>query len=432
MPNKLRMPSRHVPVPTPLFAMCWFGDPADGTSIVAACGGGGSAATGVKNLLWLQFGLRDDVDPITVDTGKKVGEAVTIAKNPITKQIRLFCSLGSTLQVYSLSPGQADLEQEIEIGDRVSALVANSMVDLLAVGCESGTIKVYKISKEDHQVEGLASYECEGHGAPVCSLAFAPRTNMLVSSAKDGTARLWQQNNCIAVLNCTVGNPAAAAGKADPRPANVRGCGFGDLDGKLVYTVASAKRGAAYLSKWGPKDGNNDYQCIERTPCSQHPASSMSISGDAATIVLGSADGNVTLWDTQKWKAIKVFPEVHELPVTCVAARPFDVPLQGEEQSLVKYNAISASADCQMGWLTLQRRNPKGAGRAGAGFPLAKYVNLLVKMTLLYWIFSPLVREAWETCGGEDMPGLGSKIQCIRDDILIAPISRPGIAVPPY
>ncbi|KAG7354686.1 WD repeat-containing protein [Nitzschia inconspicua] len=432
MPVALRLPSRLASAPTPLFAMCWYADPADGTSILAACGGGGSAATGVKNHLVLYFGLRDDTDPVIVNTANDVGVAVTIAKNPINNKISLFCALGSKVQVYSLSSGQANLEQQLEVGDGVNALAANAMVDSLAVGCESGTVKVYKISQDEHQLEGLASYECEGHGQAVCSVAFAPRSNLMVSSAKDGTARLWQQDACLAVLNCTINDPGAPVPNRPPKVL-VRGCGFGDLEGKLVYTVASGRRGAAYLAKWGPKDDQNDYQCIERSQCSQHPVSAMSISGDASTVALGATNGTVILWDTQKWKAIKSFPEVHDLPVTCIAARPFDVPLQGEDQSLVKYNAICASADSKIGWLTLQRRNPKRtSGGAGSGFPLAKYVNLMMKMALLYWIASPLARDIWETCGGEDMPGIGSKLQCIRDDILIAPISRPGIAVPPH
>ena len=30
----------------------------------------------------------------------------------------------------------------------------------------------------------------------------------------------------------------------------VRGCAYGDLEGKTMYTIASGKRGPAYLTKW--------------------------------------------------------------------------------------------------------------------------------------------------------------------------------------
>lgn len=442
----LRLPSRLSAAPTPLFGMCWYADPADGTSIIAACGGGGSSKTGVKNLLMVQFGLRDDMEPLIFETGDSVGTAVTIAKNPVTNKLTLFLGLDSNVLVYSLLPSESKvtLEQELDVGGgNINALATNAMVDSLAVGCgDEGAIKVYQINHDsDHRLdESAPQYECEGHDKTVCTIAFAPRSNLMVSSAKDGTARVWRRDACIAVLACSINPPNAPEQK---RPVNVivKGCGFGDLDGNLVYTVASGRRGSAYLAKWGPKDitgGNNsnknsDYVCIERTPCLKHPASSMSIAGDAATIALASAGGDVTLWDTQKWKAVKTFPEVHDLPVTCISIRPFDVPLQGEEQSLVRYDAISASGDCQMGWLTRQWRvRKRPAGQVSAGFPLAKYVNSLVKIAVLYWIMSPLARDAWETCGGDDLPGISSKLQCVRDDILIAPLSRPGIAVPPH
>jgi WD40 repeat protein len=432
MAPKLRPPSRLDKAPTPLFGMYWYGDPADGTSIVAACGGGGSAATGVKNLLTIRFGLRDDIEPMVVTTGDQVGVGVYIAKNPMTSKLTLFCALGSKVRLYSLlPPGEVKLEQELEVGDNVNAVSANAMVDRLAVGCESGTIKVYQIV-QDYQIQELSSYTCEGHSKAVCAVAFAPRTNWIVSSAKDGTARVWKDDDCLAVLTCSIHDPQAPPPKQTMQVLT-RGCGFADLEGKVVFTVASGRKGKAYLSKWGYDEAQKQYLCMERKDCSPYPVSSMSISGDATTIALGATDGTVILWDTERWKAIKSFPEVHDLPVTCIAARPFDVPLQGEDQSMVKYNVICASADSQMGWLTLQRKNPKGTTRnAGSGPSLALYVNTLVKMAVLVWIFSPLGKDMWETCCGDDMPSLRSKLQCIRDDILIAPSSRPGISVPPH
>jgi hypothetical protein len=432
-PPKLRPPSHVDSAHTPLFGLRWYADPGDGTSIVAACGGGGSAATGVKNLLTVRFGLQDDVEPIIVKTGDQVGNSLDIAKNPITNKLSLFCAMGSKVCVYSVTQGQVNLEQEVGIGDTANAVVANAMVDRIAVGCESGTVKVYQI-KQDYAIEELASYICEGHSEAVCSVAFAPRTNIIVSSAKDGTARVWKDEQCIAVLTHTVHDANEAPPKRQPQVL-VRGCGFGDLDGGLVFSVASAKRGKAkaYLYKWGQNDTSQQYQCIERTAVSQRPVSSMSISGDAATIALGNTEGSVFLWNTLKWKAIKSFPEVHDLPVTCIAARPYDVSLQGEDQSLVRYDAICASADSRMGWLTLQRRNPKrAAGNAGSGPPVANFVNTMVKLGVMYWILSPLARDVWETCGRMDLPGFWSKLQCIRDDVLIAPLSRPGIAIPPH
>jgi len=421
-----RPPSRIDAVATPMFGMCWYGDPADGTSIVACCGGGGSAATGVKNLLMVRIGLQEEIEPIIVNTGDQVGVGVTIAKNPITNKLSLFCALGSKIHVYSLP--EARLEQELSIGDNVNAVAVNAMVDKLSVGCESGTVKVYEIVA-DCRVRELASYVCEGHSKAVSAVAFAPRTNIIVSSGKDGTARVWREDECIAVLTCSIKDPKQPPPKR-AQQVLVRGCGFGDLDGKLIFTVASGRKGKAFLSKWGFDETSNQYQCIERTDCSPYPISAMSISGDASTVALGAVNGTITLWNVEKWRAVKSFPEVHDLPVTCIAARPFDVPLEGEDESGVKYNALSASADSQMAWLTIQRKLPKGAAqRASSGPPLAEYINLLLKLAILFWTFSPLAKEMAETCGGADVPGI---FQCIRDDVLVAPMSRPGIAVPPH
>jgi WD40 repeat protein len=412
-----------------MFGMYWYGDPGDGTSIVACCGGGGSAATGVKNLLTIRHGLQEDIEPMIIKTGSEVGVGVYIAKNPFSNKLSLFCALGSKVNLYSLPDG--NLQQELEIGDNVNAVVANAMVDRIAVGCESGTVKVYDII-EDYQVKELASYVCEGHGKAVSAVAFAPRTNWIVSSGKDGTARVWNEDQCISVLTCSIKDPKEPAPKR-AQQVLVRGCGFGDLDGKLVFTVASGRKGKAYLSKWGYDENQNQYQCIERTVCSEYPISAMSVSCDATNMALGAVNGTIILWNVEKWRAIRLFPEVHDLPVTCIAARPYEVPLQGEEDSGVKFNALSASADSQMAWLTLQRRGPKSAARkSSAGPPLAEYVNFLVKLALFFWIFSPVAREMMDTCGGDDVHGLASKLQCIRDDVLIAPLSRPGIAVPPH
>mmetsp|Transcript_31292 Transcript_31292/g.75691 ORF Transcript_31292/g.75691 Transcript_31292/m.75691 type:complete len:447 (-) Transcript_31292:26-1366(-) len=444
---KLRHPSRIEAVATPLFGMCWWADPGTGESIVACCGGGGSAATGVKNLISVRFGLQEETEPVKVTTGPEVGVALTMVKNPLTQKISLFAALGSQLHVYALDPQNqtVELKQELSAGDGVNALAVSLMADLLVVGCESGTVKVYQIV-EDYHVKELHSHVFEGHSKAVSSVALAPRTNLIVSSGKDGTARIWKipqdgdqgdvggdEDACLAVLTCSIEDPKAPPPKRTPQVL-VRGVVFGDLEGKLIYTVASGRKGRAFLSKWGcdASDPNNPtYLCIERTPCSDYPVSSMSSSADALSLALGSTSGNVILWDVEKWKAIKVFPEVHDLPVTCIAARPWPVELQGETDSKIKFNALSASADSQMAWLTLQRRGPRSkASRSSGGPPIAQYLNTLVKIAIFAWLMSPLGNEIREKC--IDTTRSGSFFQCFRDDVLIAPISKPGIAVPPH
>lgn len=434
---------------TPLFGMAWWADPGTGESIVACCGGGGSAATGVKNLISVRFGLREETEPVKVTTGAEVGVALTIVKNPLTQKISLFAALGSQLHVYALDPQNqiVELKQELSAGDGVNALAVSLMADMLVVGCESGTVKIYEII-EDYHVNEIQSHVFEGHSKAVSAVALAPRTNLIVSSGKDGTARVWKipsngdgiqgdggddDDACLSVLTCSIEDPKAPAPK---RPAQVlvRGVVCGDLEGKLIYTVASGRKGRAFLSKWA-FDASNPasptYHCIERTPCSDYPVSSMSSSADALTLALGSTSGNVILWDVEKWKSIKVFPEVHDLPVTCIAARPWPVELQGEAESKIKFNALSASADSQMAWLTLQRRGPRSkASKSSGGPPIALHLNNLVKIAILAWLLSPLGNEIRKKCINTTVSG--SFFQCLRDDVLIAPSSRPGIAISPH
>ena len=458
MPAKLKPPSRHDAVGIPIFGLFWYGDPGDGTSIVAYCGGGGGAATGVKNRLFIeisdgaskdsqlekqnqpQVGSYDN-EPIVIETGDQLGVAINIAKNPITNKISLFCALGTKVNVYSLP--EAKLEQELSVGATVHTIGVNAMVNAIALGCENGSIKVYDFVR-DYRVKELPSYVCDegpeaGHTKPICSISFAPRkTDYIVSSSKDGTARIWNRDRCISVLKCSINDP-----RAPPPPQNrqnriktvmVRGCAFGDLEGNLVYTVASGKRGKAFLSKWAFDEKDNQYQCFERTVCSEHPISAMSMSADATTIALGNSDGTIYLWSVPKWKVIKQFLNVHEFPVTCIAARPYDLPLIGEKESGIRFNAFSASADALLARLTTQRKVPKSAAEKNSvGFPLVEYLNRLTKWILIVLLISPLARDIWTQCiDDSDELGFVAKLKCVSDNVLLAPSSRPGIAIPPH
>jgi len=188
------------------------------------------------------------------------------------------------------------------------------------------------------------------------------------------------------------------------------------------------------VSKWGFDEKENQYQCFERTVCSDHPVSAMSMSTDATTMALGNADGTIYLWNLLKWKVTKQFTNVHEFPVTCIAARPYDVPLKGEDKSGIRFNAMSASADAQLARLTTQTKVPKSAADKNApGFPLAEWLNWLVKWAFIFWIISPLANDMWDQCGNDsDIVGIRAKLKCVKDNVIIAPNSTPGISVPPH
>lgn len=430
-----RPPSRIDAVATPLFGMCWYGDPGSGTSILAHCGGGGSAATGVKNTITVVTSSAEPTEEVVISTGDQVGVAIAVIKNPINGKLCLFVGLGMNVNIYDLPSGK--LLREVSVGDNVNAIAVNSLTSRLAVGCEDGVIRVYEMNNQnDFSLSEMKMpiKLLEGHEKAVCAVFFAPRAeDKLVSAAKDGTARVWQGQECLGVLKCSIVDPKGPPPKRQGQTL-VRGCAFGDLMGDVVYTVASGRRGKAFLSRWiATKDG---YQCELRTECSPCPVSAMSLSGDAGMVVLGATDGTVIIWNVEKWRAMKKFPEVHDLPVTCIAARPFPVPLLCDETSDgVQMHAISASADSQLAWLTMQRTRRSWGG--GSDTNLKSILNSILKMAFIGWLLYPVANEINDKCHNDlylisPTGSIGKTWECIRYEVLLAPSTRPGIAVPPY
>jgi len=432
MPLPLKPPSRIDPLNVPAFGMSWYANPGTGLSLVAYCGGGGSAKTGINNAVMVRA---PDGDTRRIDTGEQVGVAVKIVQNPMTGEIWLIVALGKLVERYSLP--SCEKRGQIEVGgDGVNAIAVNNMVSILACGCEDGEVKVYAITDDVFEGENLL-YTCKGHTKTVCSIDFSCRGERMVSSAKDGTARVWQGEESIAELTCNIDGAklggkkaleaAAKAAKRGPQQVLVRGCAFGDLEGKYVITVASARRGSAFLSRWF--ETPEGFQC-ERTEISEVPMSAMSLSSDGALLALGSVNGSIILWSVDDWKPLKVFAEVHDLPITCIAARPFASSLAGEED--VQFHAISASADSRLAYLTLQK--PVKEQKPGAFQRHAALLhNLLVLLAITYIVATPIYNDAQEKCGYDLQHGFFGAIKnCVIPEVLWAPASYPGVMSPPY
>lgn len=443
-----RPPSRVDTIRVPVFGLSWYGNPGDGTSIVVLCGGGGSARTGVKNCILVQNrGKTDGSGDLDLSTGDQVAVSVLVYESPISHKLGLVAAVGRQVVRYSLPGGLVTGRVNVaDEGDSCSAVTVNAMADWLAVGCDSGVIKVFHMNDDEFcgQQSGI---DVVGHEKAVCALTFSTRGNRLVSSAKDGTARVWNVGKdnvqLLAVLKCSIQeiNPSASTKRsAAASQVLVRGCALGDLEGKTVYTVASGRRGKAFLSKWVQNNAISDhveFSCQNRTECSEVPVSAMSLSGDANLLVLGGVDGTVTMWKMDLWKAFHIFKEVHDLPVTCIAARPFPLPLQGEDNG-VQMQAISASADSQLAWLTTQRRVPrqprqaspsKGKNRSAVGSLLCTVWWVVVLVGIGY----PVIVDTMEKCSEElSHKEWGLLQRCIIDEVLIAPESKPGISIPPH
>jgi len=411
--------------------MSWFADPGKGNSYIAYCGGGGKARTGVNNYIVI---LEDDYGPHKISTGDIVGVAIHIYQNPKTGKVWMVVALDDKIHRYRMPSGELDGVLDVE--QLCSSVTVNAMADILAVGCEDGPVKIYSISDQAFAADGLVDV-LTTHKKAVCAMAFSLRNGRLITSAKDGTACIYQNGRLISGFKCSVqDDQAPPALQRRQTQVLVRGCAFADMDGKVAITVASPRRGRAFLARWAEPPAGGGFKCVDRTPCSKTPVSAMSLSQDASLLTLGSTDGSVTFWSVEQWKPLKIFSEVHHLPVTCIAARPYPVPLQGEENG-VEIHARSASADSQLACLTMQRRAPKstvpGAG-GGTGFSLLStmtFVNRILYVVILAWLLSPIVQEAKFKCGST-AGGLGPWRRCIMDEVIIAPHGRVGVDKMPY
>ena len=465
----------------PAFGMSWYADPADGRSVVAYCGGGGSARTGVNNAIIVQDCSREhDFVQRRINTANLVGYMVQIYSNPVTKQLWMVVALGHQVQRYSLpdaklngvllvesigeyitvisdddgvpQPQSGEPEDSTERpADRAETARVNAMADRLAVGLLSGCICVYATADDAFLgASGAPLYVCQGHTKDICDLQFSLQNHLLVSSARDGTARVWDSRNgqSLQTLECDVSDPNAPnnrpskkprRGPIGPGPITVKASAFLDIPGQNLVTLASGRRGRAFLTHWRRKDAG--FTVLRRTPLLPVAASSMSLSQCGELLAAGGCDGTVVLWNIPEWKLLKQFLECHELPVTGIAARPYPVPLQGESEDGIAVHARSASGDSTLARLTLQKRAPRAprewTPREGGGvcYNLSRLLHRLIQWTVLVILVAPLGRRAVLQCRSPNSSltvPFRAWTQCIWENVVLAPSSRPGVASPPY
>ncbi|KAL7529351.1 hypothetical protein ACHAXR_002916, partial [Thalassiosira sp. AJA248-18] len=523
----------------PVFGLTWCGTPSspkrDGCSVIAYCGGGGSAKTGVGNKIVVTVTADADDDSAGIGGGDgggdggsgsgdggggaqqatftsrqieiSTGEALCFGVyafrpyNDPLKMARLLACVGDEILLYGIplipaadspdepttdpnndaggddgdnnaSDGKKKEEEAIllaktNVGKGYGANVSTysplhrngKMLHSIAVGCENGTVVIYNLNQIGEQsFEFTKIAECHGHTKAICAVNFHPRGHQLLSSAKDGTARIFdiQSGIELGVLKCEVHDPkgpppveqpkAATMKTKDPRMMKrppqilVRGCAYGDLEGKLIYTVASGKRGAAYLTKWrtlvplnkvgspgaggtgGPPTSSSSPGAVPtqtpqklsfnqqyRIQCSPVPISAISLSADGTLLTLGSVEGSVLLYNLETQSVMKQFTEVHDLPVTCVASRPIPnlLMLPGELEGGVNFDAVSASADNRLGRWTLQKKSrikkqrPPSSSRKQSAIERYLWELLRIPLLLLLLLTIIAIRDTVDICREE-------------------------------
>ena len=367
------------------------------------------------------------------------------------------------------SNDSAILLGRINVGQGYGANVATytqiykqgKVLECVAVGCENGSVLLYELMQQQgNQMQFHKVFECQGHTKAICSIHFHPRGSAILSSAKDGTARIFstENGNQLCVMECEVHDPKGPPPKKvtkdatqvkDPRMMKkppqilVRGCAYGDLEGKIVYTVASGKRGAAYLSKWNvvpAMDNPNTYQIRQeyRIQCSPVPVSATSLSPDGTLLSLGSVEGTVTLYNLETSRVLKTF-QGHDLPVTCLASRPIPnvLMLPGELEGGVNYDVVSASADNRLGRWTLQKKSrvktPKQTRKREVGaFESLIWSVMRIPLMLFLMVILIAVHDVLDLCGEEVglnalMMDVNAASHCIYREVLWAESTRAGI-----
>ena len=489
-----------------VFACEWHGSPSlppDGTTggctVLAYAGGGGSARTGVFNSLVLSTATQaaPGEDGVVrceykIDTGEQIGVGVAIHRDHGAGGLapaRMAAAVGDEVRVYAV-PVDPDSVPEGEGGAVEAALRLGTVNvgkgfgcntvawspqgDAIAVGCENGRVLTFAVRPSDGG-EGVTlskRADCVGHEKAVCAVVYHPRGGAVLSSAKDGTARIWNvraEGGQMALLKCSIEDPSGSLPPKNKRPPQVlvRGCAFGDLEGKIAYTVASGRKGSAYLSKWlvtperrgppqpmpgkpplsarkGAKDGRETLLKVseeKRVKCHPMPVSAVSLSGDASHLALGGVDGTVSYFNVEMMRPTKKWIEIHDLPVTCIAARPTPLPLPGDEEEGIAVDVMSASADNRLSKLTLQRRNRKrkrGGGSGGVVSGMARMVGVACSRPSLFifWVgalLALLAQMSRDVCEAEisskDLQRIG---ECVWHTVLWASPDRPGVSFPPH
>ena len=490
IPQSLKPPSRSEPITFPVFALTWTATPTSpnsARSIVVCSGGGGSGKHGVKNLV--RISIQDD-DPrvsrtVSIDTKEMVAFCVAI-REVVENNVSIFwicIGTGDLVQMYTLNvipcegiPDEAQLVSEVNVGKGygTNSLAFSPLNDALVVGCENGNLCLVKWNGKDLKLK-KTDLEYMGHTKAVCKVEFHPtQPNIVISSAKDGTCRLWNlqllpNEACVDQMTCSIydaAHPPKDQKLLNPKPGQnvVKGCAFGDFEGRVVYSIQSGrkpdktgKKRGSFLSVWklvrrvvplvdektpvsAPKErsGRKEPNMQEvlkfeeqlRVPVSNYPASAFSLSGDLSTIAIGDTDGSITLLSTTTFKPVKHWANVHDLPVTCIAARPLPVGLAGEQKYGVTVDAVSCSADNQMVFLTKQKRSTlKTSKTSDSGSSLFRFWFFLVLI-----VFAYIGKVSYDVCLYEFESGHDFKVakECVVHTVLWASSNRPGVESVPF
>jgi len=379
-------------IPFPTFTISWK------DSKICYAGGGGSAKTGVCNkIIVLDNAATNSF--LEIDTKECICAAAALGGNNL-----LAAGVDNILKIYNTTDGSCIFEEMSVTKSCINAVAFSKSEKILGVGCDDGSIEFWDVLSKKR----LSVIE-NGHSKAVCAVSISYDDLNAVSGGKDGTARVWNVSTgeALCILNCTLSQEEMKKKKLQ---LLVRGCKY--ISDGSIFTIVSSRRGNAYLSKW------LQGQELSKICCSNVPISSMDISHDAAYFTLGAVDGSITVIDIATLKVIRRFHEIHDLPVTCIAARPLQI--SEEHENIV---AISASADNKMAFLSLHNPSPK---KSFYGWMMDFWIIIFIGF------FSFILKLCFYECQQELQTwDLIKSKECFRS-VLIADETVPGIMIPPH
>eukprot|EP00814_Leptocylindrus_danicus_P010784 CAMPEP_0116032608 /NCGR_PEP_ID=MMETSP0321-20121206/18278_1 /TAXON_ID=163516 /ORGANISM="Leptocylindrus danicus var. danicus, Strain B650" /LENGTH=408 /DNA_ID=CAMNT_0003508091 /DNA_START=57 /DNA_END=1280 /DNA_ORIENTATION=- len=392
----------------PVFGIAWHTH-INGTSILAHCGGGGSARSGIGNSIVITHYTPDSQAymRLTIDTMDQICVGVAIGasflghnvdRNQFDPDVVVIAAVGNEIRLYSAFTGRLLSKEHTLEAEKagVNCVAMSADGTMVLCGCESGRVLSYKLqglpqpdpngeekkgedgdgdgegpnTQEEKEEEVYAVTELiklaemVSHEKAVCCVCFRPgEVASCISSAKDGSCREWdaRTGKMLAVMQCSAGPPPAQrGGRKIPHQILVRGCAYSP-GGDFVYTCASGRRGKAFLGKWkrmkpDPAKKMPAFLPVENCCVAECPVSAMSMSGDGTMAALGSVEGNISFIGLEGMNLIRTF-SVHDLPVTCITARPTPLnwaPLKNMKNLTI--DAVSASADNKIALISTQSR----------------------------------------------------------------------------
>jgi WD40 repeat protein len=197
-----------------------------------------------------------------------------------------------SLRVWELATGR-EVGRFSENGSPILTVASSTCGSLLAVGSRNGGLSIMDAS------DVANSREVGRHRSMVCSVAFAPDGNHILTGCEDGVVRLWDLH----------GNRLH---KYEGHTATITGVAFSP-DGRWIASSSLDRT----LRLWDLESGALLHWFVGHAK----GVLCVAISPDGRHVLSGSSDTTLRMWDVAEGSEVQSFTGHHQ-GVTCVAFAP--------------------------------------------------------------------------------------------------------------